>query len=81
MANNDNNDLVLFVIMAIFAIIFTIGFSTLNPDFMRYEVALNAANGSPCYIKDWKTGEQLPVTKELLAKADGSFYCDPSVCK
>lgn len=81
MANNDNNDLVLFLIMAIFAIIFAAGFTLLNPDFMRYEVALNAATGKPCYIKDYKTGEELPVTDELLEKADGSFYCDPSLCE
>lgn len=74
-------DVALFVIMAIFAIIFTAGFTLLNPDFMRYEVALNGVTGKPCYIKDWKTGKQLPVTDELMKKADGSFYCDPSQCK
>lgn len=78
MANNDN---ILLAILFSIAVIFVIGFTLLNPDFMRYEVALNAANGSPCYIKDWKTGEQLPVTKELLEKVDGSFYCDPSLCE
>lgn len=72
---------VVFIIGLFATIIFAAGFNKLNPDFMRYEVALNSITGKPCYVKDWKTGEQLPVTKELLTKADGSFYCDPSVCK
>lgn len=63
------------------AIIAGVGFNLLNPEFMRYEVAINPNTDKPCYVKDWKTGKQLPVTKELLTKADGSFYCDPSVCK
>lgn len=74
-------DIILFGIMAIFAVAFALGFNALNPDFMRYEVALNSATGKPCYIKDWATGENLPVSKELLDKADGSFYCDPSQCE
>lgn len=80
MANNDNDN-ILFILMAIFAIIFAIGFTLLNPDFGRYEVALNGVTGKPCYIKDYKTGKELPVTKELMEKVDGSFYCDPSLCE
>lgn len=73
---------VVFIALGLLAtIIFAAGFNMLNPDFMRYEVALNGVTGNPCYIKDWKTGNCLPVTKELLEKADGSFYCDPSQCK
>lgn len=75
------NDVVLSVIVVIIAIIAGVGFNLLNPDFMRYEVALNGVTGKPCYVKDWKEGKKLPVTKELLEKADGSFYCDPDMCK
>lgn len=74
------NGVILAVAMMV-AIIAGVGFNVLNPDFMRYEVALNGVTGNPCYIKDWKTGKQLPVTDELLNKADGTFYCDPSQCK
>ena len=63
------------------AIIAGVGFNLLKPEFMRYEVAINPNTDKPCYVKDWKTGKQLPVTKELLTKTDGSFYCDPSQCK
>lgn len=72
---------VLFIITVVFAVITAVGFNLLNPDFMRYEVALNSITGKPCYIRDWKTSKNLPVTDELMAKADGSFYCDPSQCK
>lgn len=75
------NDVVLSIIVVIIAIIAGVGFNLLNPDFMRYEVALNSVTGKPCYVKDWKEGKKLPVTKELLEKADGSFYCDPDMCK
>lgn len=78
---NDNNDFVLFGLMVIFAVVFIAGFTLLNPDFMRYEAAINPNTGKPCYIMDYKTGEELPVTKELLDKIDGSFYCDPSLCE
>lgn len=71
----------LFIVMVMFGAVIAVGFNLLNPDFMRYEVALNGVTGKPCYIKDWKTGNCLPVTDELLNKADGSFYCDPSQCK
>ena len=73
---------VVFIALSLFAVVvFAAVINKLNPDFMRYEVALNSITGNPCYIKDWKTGKQLPVTKELLEKADGSFHCDPSQCK
>lgn len=73
---------VVFIALGILvAIIAGVGFNLLNPDFMRYEVALNSATGKPCYIRDWKAGKNLPVSMELLSKADGSFYCDPSQCK
>ena len=73
---------VVFIALGILvAIIAGVGFNLLNPEFMRYEVAINSNTDKPCYVKDWKTGKQLPVTDELLNKADGSFYCDPSQCK
>lgn len=72
---------VLFIITVVFAVITAVGFNKLNPDFMRYEVAINPNTNKPCYVLDWKNNEKLPVTKELLSKADGSFYCDPSKCK
>jgi hypothetical protein len=75
------NDVILAVIMATVAFVIGVAFNKLNPDFLRYEVALNAVTGKPCYIKDWATGEKLPVSKELLDKVDGSFYCDPSLCE
>jgi hypothetical protein len=75
------NDFILFGVLICLAVIIVIGFNTLNPDYMRYEVAINPDTSNLCYIKDWKTGEKLPVTKQLLEKADGSFYCDPSQCK
>ena len=75
------NDFILFCVIVVIVIVVAVGFNFLNPDFMRYEVALNPDNGKPCYIKDWETGKKLPVTKELLNKADGSFYCDPSQCE
>lgn len=75
------NDVILTVIVVIIVIITGIGFNKLNPDFMRYEVALNGVTEKPCYIKDYKTGDKLPVTKELMKKVDGSFYCDPSQCE
>lgn len=75
------NDAILFGILTVLVTVFIIGFNFLNPDFMRYETAINPDTGKPSYIKDWKTGEKLPVTKELLEKADGSFYCDPSQCE
>ena len=75
------NNVALVVLMIIFAIIAGVGFNLLKPEFMRYEVAINPNTDKPCYVKDWKTGKQLPVTKELLTEADGSFYCDPSQCK
>lgn len=71
----------LFIVMVMFGAVIAVGFNFLNPDFMRYEVALNGVTGKPCYIKDWKTGNCLPVTDELMKKVDGSFYCDPSQCK
>jgi len=75
------NNVALVALMIIFAIIAGVGFNFLNPDFMRYEVALNGVTGKPCYVLDWKNNEKLPVTDELLNKADGTFYCDPSQCK
>lgn len=78
MANNDN---ILLVIMFGVAIIFVVGFTLLNPDFMRYEAAINPDTGKPCYIKDYKTGKELQVTDELMKKIDGTFYCDPSLCE
>jgi hypothetical protein len=73
---------VVFIALGILvAIIAGVGFNLLNPEFMRYEVAINSITGKPCYIRDWKAGKNLPVSMELLSKADGSFYCDPSQCK
>lgn len=73
---------VVFIALSLFAVVvFAAVINKLNPDFMRYEVALNGVTGKPCYIKDWKTGNCLPVTDELMKKVDGSFYCDPSQCK
>ena len=73
---------VVFIALSLFAVVvFAAVINKLNPDFMRYEVALNGVTGKPCYIKDWKTGKNLPVSTELLNKADGEFYCDPSQCK
>ena len=74
------NDIIAGVVMFIFAIVFAIGFNELNQDFMRYEVYHNG--GKPCFIKDWKTGKRLPVTKELVDKASGDWTpCDPSQCE
>ena len=74
------NDVALFGVMFIFAIVFALVFNLLNPDFMRYEVYHNG--GNPCFIKDWKTGKRLPVTDELLDKATGEWtQCDPSLCE
>lgn len=73
-------DVALFIIMILAAIIFVVCFNWLNPDFMRYEVYHH--NGNPCFIKDWKTGERLNVTPELLEKATGEWtQCDPSLCE
>lgn len=73
-------DVILFIIMTIFAVIFVIGFNVLNPDFMRYEVY--HVDGNPCFIKDWKTGERLKATPELLEKATGEWtQCDPALCE
>lgn len=73
-------DIVLFGIMVLAAIVFVVGFNLMNPDFMRYEVY--HAGGNPCFIKDWKTGEKLKVTPELLEKATGEWTpCDPSLCE
>lgn len=74
------NDVILFGVLICLAVIFVIGFNTLNPDFMRYEVY--HVDGKPCYVFDWKTGKRLPVTDELLEKATGSWTpCDPDMCK
>lgn len=76
----EKNDVILMVIMFVIAIVVAIGFYLLNPDFMRYEVY--HVDGKPCFIKDWKTGEHLKVTPELLEKATGEWtQCDPDLCK
>lgn len=77
----NNNDSILMIIMFLAAIIFVAIFHLVNPDFMRYEAAINPDTGKPCFIKDYKTGEELPVSEELMKKIDGSFYCDPSLCE
>lgn len=76
----NNNDSILMAIMFTIALIVGCLLAACS-DFGRYEVALNGVTGKPCYIKDYKTGEELPVTKALLEKVDGSFYCDPSLCE
>lgn len=82
MSKNDViSSIIMFTIILIIGIVFIVVFYIFNPDFMRYEVAINSLTGKPCYIKDWDTGKKLPVSKEFLNKADGSFYCDHSQCE
>jgi hypothetical protein len=74
------NDVILAVIMATVAFVIGVAFNKLNPDFLRYEVY--HVDGKPCFVNDWKTGEKLKVTQELLEKSTGEWTpCDPSLCK
>lgn len=75
--SKDNNNSTLTVLIASLIISCLL---TACSDFGRYEVY--HVDGRPCFVKDWKTGEKLKVTPELLEKATGEWTpCDPSLCE
>lgn len=76
----DNNHSILTVLMLTTASLIISCLLTACSDFGRYEVY--HVDGKPCFVKDWKTGNKLPVTEELLSRATGDWTpCDPDLCK